>query len=251
MNTNWYHIVTGQFGYPQPADDFGYLQETYIPHAGCPTCNRGKIQNKPFRFRSEPKAKHSQFIGLNWVFDEIFVREPVKSVFEKNGITGIRFSRPVFHKSGKELETIYQLHVDTVLPPDLVADDLTTETCEYPKDKKERKHLKAIGSKLAEGPFCGAVKYNFPQTSKMRFEASCFAGQPDMVRTHEWFGSGGSANRPILLSQKVKNLIDQYQWRGAFLNEIELVEKKQLVPKGKDKDTVWSKWKRIWTKKRQ
>ncbi|MGS2727906.1 hypothetical protein ACU8DI_15295, partial [Psychroserpens sp. BH13MA-6] len=73
---NWYHIKTEQFGYPQPEDDFGYMELTYEPNIGCPTCHIGIKQNNPFRFRSEPKAKNSQFIGLNWVFDQIFVREP-------------------------------------------------------------------------------------------------------------------------------------------------------------------------------
>lgn len=142
---NWYHIMTGQFGYPQPKDDFGYLELTYESNIGCPICHIGIKQNNPFRFRSEPKARNSQFLGLNWVFDQIFVREPVKSEFEKSGITGVTFSRPIFHKSKKELEYIYQLHVDTILPKSLIEDNLTIEKCEYPKDKNLIKFLKANG----------------------------------------------------------------------------------------------------------
>ncbi|EKR75586.1 hypothetical protein LEP1GSC021_1897 [Leptospira noguchii str. 1993005606] len=46
MNKNeWYHILTGHFGYPQPEKNFEYLNQTYIPDIGCPTCKIGKIQN--------------------------------------------------------------------------------------------------------------------------------------------------------------------------------------------------------------
>lgn len=62
MNKQWYHILTGHFGYPQPEKDFGFLTLTYKPNVGCPTCNIGKIQTNSFRFRNEPKVKHSQFI---------------------------------------------------------------------------------------------------------------------------------------------------------------------------------------------
>jgi hypothetical protein len=226
---NWYHIRTGQFGYPQPEDDLGYLKLTYEPNIGCPTCNIGISQNNPFRFRTEPKAKNSQFLGLNWIFDQIFVREEVKAEFEKNGITGINFSRPIFHKSEKEMETIYQLHVDTILPEALIGNNLTVEKCEYPTDKKMLKFLKANGSKLVEGPFCGELKYNFPQGQKLRFDKEVFNNLPDFVRTNEWFGSGGSANRPILISEKVKNLIELNKWRGAFLDQVELKNKEARI----------------------
>jgi len=227
---NWYHITTGQFGYPQPEDGFGYLELTYEPKIGCPTCHIGINQNKPFRFRAEPKAINSQFLGLNWIFDQIFVREPVKAEFEKNGITGISFSKPIFHKSEKVLETIYQLHVDTVLPKALIGDNLTTEKCEYPKDKSSIKFLKAMDSQLIKGPFCGQTKYNFPQGQKMTFDIKVFQNLPDFVRTDEWFGSGGSASRPILISEKVKNIIELNSWRGAFMTEIKLAEKECVLP---------------------
>ncbi|MCM4166057.1 MULTISPECIES: hypothetical protein [unclassified Arenibacter] len=219
---NWYHITTGQFGYPQPENDFGYLELTYEPNIGCPTCHIGIKQNNPFRFKNEPKAKNSQFIGLNWVFDKIFVREPVKTEFEKNGITGISFSRPIFHKSEKELESIYQLHVDTILPEALISNNLTSEKCEYPKEESAIKFLKAMDSPLVKGPFCGQIKYNFPQGKKMTFDIEPFKNLPDFVRTFEWFGSGASANRPILISEKVKRIIELNKWRGTFLDQIEL-----------------------------
>ena len=111
----WYRILTGQFGYPQPDGDFGYLKATYDLSHACPTCGIGKIQENPFRFRSEPKAKKSQFMGVNWVFDQVFIREEIKEKIVEENIRGISFSRPVIHKSGKAMTSIYQMHVEAYL----------------------------------------------------------------------------------------------------------------------------------------
>src|SRR5271154_1099008 len=77
-STEWFLLLTGQFGYPQPEADFGYLNFSYDQSQGCPTCGIDVIQDRPLRFRQEPKAKHSPFIGLNWIVDQIFVRPSVK-----------------------------------------------------------------------------------------------------------------------------------------------------------------------------
>ncbi|TBW51303.1 hypothetical protein EZI54_17440 [Marinobacter halodurans] len=220
---NWYRISTGQFGYPQPEDT--YLEETYDLAAGCPTCGIGKALRNAFRFRSEPKAKHSQFLGLNWVFDEVFVRDAVKHVFEEQGVTGVAFTRPVRHSTGEPLETVYHLRVSVILPPALRPDQLDTETCEMPKDPATVKFLTANSSRLVRGPFCGAVKFNYPQENdgQITMPASAFVSAPDIVRMNEWFGSGGSAGRPVLVSQRVKDIVDRMKWRGLMFSPIEIV----------------------------
>jgi len=215
---NWHHLSTGQVGYPQP--EGGYLEQTYDFSVGCPVCQIGKQQKAPFRFRDEPKAKHSQFIGLNWVFDEIFVREEVKSIFEEEKVTGISFERPVKHKTGQPLESIYQLIVTTVLPEAIDTRDLVVERCELPTDPVVLRCLTAAGSRLVKGPFCGSRKYNYPQETPFRVSRRALDSQPSIVRLSEWFGSGGSAGRPILISDRVKQIIDRAGWRGAFMTPI-------------------------------
>ncbi len=221
---NWYHITTGQFGYPQPESDFDYIYKTYDTSKACLTCSRGLQQKDEFRFRSEPKAKHSQFMGLNWVFDQIFVRQIVKDIFEQEKISGLNFSHPIINKTGLPVEGIYQLRVGNLISSGLSTENLKTETCELPKDKSTLKFLKANNSKLAEGPFCGQTKYNFPQGDNfLKIKSPVFEGQPDFVRLDYYFGSGGSANRPILVSERIKQLIEKEKWRGAFLQQIQLV----------------------------
>lgn len=221
---NWYLIQSGQFGYPQPEGT--WREELYDLTAGCPTCEIGKRLRGPFRFRSEPKAKHSHFIGLNWIFDEVFVGDVVKAVLEEQRVTGVDFVRPLRHKTGEPLETIYHMRVDTVLPPALQIGALFMETCAVPKERAEFKFLAAIGSRLVKGPFCGAVKYNYPQgpEAAITLSRSAFDSAPDVVRMHEWFGSGGSAGRPILISQRLKDIIDQMAWRGLTFSPISMID---------------------------
>jgi len=223
LTSQWFHLSTGQFGYPQPEKDLGYLAQTYNMANACPTCHIGLRQVNEFRFKSEPKAQHSQFIGLNWVFDQIFIRQPVEEIFIKEGVTGISFSTPLINKTSKPLETVKQLHVDTILSNAVNIDDLQSEICEYPKDKSSAKFLTAIGSSLVKGPFCGQKKFNFPQGKSFKFKRGSFSNQPDFVRISEWFGSGGNASRPIFVSHKVYNIIERSKWRGAFLEPVEFI----------------------------
>lgn len=219
----WYHLLAGQFGYPQPEDD--YREATYDYNQGCPTCGVGRTQRAPFRFRFEPKAKHSHFIGLNWITDQVFVREHLRVVFEEERVTGVRFSRPVRHRSGEELTTVYQVHIDTILYEAVDTSNLRIERCQMPTDPEMLRFLTANKSRLVVGPFCGRQKFNYPIGSLLRMAAFRLTDQPDFVRTSEWFGSGGDAGRPIIISERVKSLIEKYKWRGAFLSEVELVER--------------------------
>jgi hypothetical protein len=222
VTTNWYHITTGQFGYPQPENS--YIDKTYDTSSACLTCNIGLKQRDEFRFRSEPKAQSGQFLGLNWVFDQIFFRQIVKDVFEQEEITGLKFSQPVINKTGLPLSGLYQLRIDILLSNGLLTDNLKFEVCELPKDKTTLKFLQANKSKLAEGPFCGQTKFNFPQGDNcIKLNADVLENKTDFVRLDYSFGSGGNANRPIIISDRVKQIIDREKWRGAFLQQIELV----------------------------
>lgn len=182
MDTSqWFSLSTGQFGYPQPEDDFGYLNQTYDMTNACPTCHIGLKQVDEFRFKSEPKAKHSYFIGLNWVFDQIFVRPPVEEIFTNEGVTGISFSSPVINKTGKPMEAIKQLRVDTVITGTLPVDRYEFEICEYPKEKSTIKFLSAMKSPLLTGPFCGQKKYHYLPYRKFILKNDSLNNIPDFL----------------------------------------------------------------------
>jgi len=218
---NWYHLHGGGSGYPQPWE---YKEASYDLSQACPTCSIGKIQNRPFRLSSEPKAKTLDFIGLTGVYDQIFVRQSVKDIFEKEGVTGITFSRPVLHKTGLPLKTVYQLEISTVLPSGLLVENINQEICKYPKEKGMAGFLKAIKSRFVDGPYCGQMIHNYPMRGTMNFKSNIFEKQPDFVRTHEWFGSGGQTGQPILISRKTRNIIEKYKLKGAYLKPVTLIE---------------------------
>jgi hypothetical protein len=50
-------------------------------------------------------ARHpGSFIGLNWVFDEVFAQNAAKTIFEKEGVAGIGFNRPININTQKTLD---------------------------------------------------------------------------------------------------------------------------------------------------
>jgi hypothetical protein len=89
---DWFVLsAKGHHGYPMPEDNFGYLEATYDVAYLCPICGIGGVQKAPFRLRAEPKAARSQFLQLNWVFDEFFLRKAAADCLAIAGITGIEY----------------------------------------------------------------------------------------------------------------------------------------------------------------
>lgn len=94
----WFIISAGEYQYPQPENDFGYLKFSFNLDNYCNLCGIGKVQNAPFRLKTEPKQYNNQFWGLHWEFEHLFVRQETKSILEKEQIKDISFSQPVLHK---------------------------------------------------------------------------------------------------------------------------------------------------------
>ncbi|MBI2949282.1 MAG: hypothetical protein HYY23_16700 [Verrucomicrobia bacterium] len=212
--------TTGHFGYPQPEDR--YVETTYDIQAHCQSCGIGKHQKAPFRFRSEPKASRCQFLQLNWVFDEFFVRLPVKEEFERHKVTGVRFQRPVIHKTGREIESVFQICVGTLLPPALATAGLRAVTCKL--DNEEWSARAGQFSRDPDASYCGRIKYHPPTRELFRFLGSQLRSAPDVVKSHEWFGSGASAYRVVLVSRRVASIFEANRWRGVTLKPVELVQ---------------------------
>lgn len=218
---DWYHLHAGQFGYPQPTDT--YREVTYDPSAGCPTCEIGKAQHAPFRFIKEPKLSNKAFTGLNWVFDEVFVTDTMRSSLEKEGLSGATYSRPVTHRTGKAFKHWSQMHVDTILQEIVIPDGLTIERCEAPSELRPL-FPGATRSRLETGPFCGTEKFNWPRSHGLpfRLRESVLDGAPDLVRSSEWFGSGGSGGRAIFASERFVEFVRAQGLRGLFFDKAEL-----------------------------
>jgi hypothetical protein len=181
---------TWHFGYPQPEDDFGYLEVAYDLKAHCSCCGIGKTQIAPFRMKGEPKWGKKHILQLNWVFDEYFVLPEVwKEVFDPLGIGCL----PVLkHRAGDQLKTVVQLQITrTATSPLVILGEYPATVCES----------------------CGRKKYlpisrgQFPMFEKEPSEPAC--------RTQEFFGSGLSAWNAIVVSSEVFRAIQAHKLKGA------------------------------------
>lgn len=225
MNTNWYYAVASEFDYPQPEEDFGYLQKTFDTSNGCLTCGIGLKQKNEFYFKKNPQKNKKDFFGLIWIFDEIFIKGHVKKIFENEKITGISYSIPINIKTNKPIEDFYQIRINNFISSGLITENLTSEYCEYPKNKEIVKFLKALGqnekSRLLTGPFCGKKKFNMPnRNNPFIINSKELNTTNDFVKLDYPLGSGGLCMQPILISEKVKTIIDREDFKGLNLQKI-------------------------------
>lgn len=184
MVPSWHH------GYPEPSDDMRFLKETYVESSVCKNCGSRKVQQHPFRLKQEPKWGNRQVLQLNWVFDEFFVQpETWQLVFRPFGIA----CREVLHvKSGKTLETVVQLRVDEIAATELELD--------------EKSNVEHCGS-------CGIDRYlpivrgEFPS---LRCES-----KSSIIKTNEYFGSGASSWRAVLVSSELFHSIEAAKVKGV------------------------------------
>ena len=200
----WFLISTRQYQYPQPEDN--YLEKTFDSSNHCEHCGIGKIQNNPFRLKHLPKHKNSQFLGLHWEFEYLFIREEAKNILKKEKIKEIEFSNPVLHKKNIAIDNFYQLHVKKVLPKGLVNYNARLITCKLnnEEDSNVDKSLK----------YCKRIKYHHPMVGGYVFNKEIFDDEFDIALTAEYFGSGGSANRLTICSKRFKNIIESNKLRG-------------------------------------
>lgn len=186
--SDWHH------GYPQPDElDFGYREATYDLKNYCERCGIGLKQKAPFQMKGEPKWGRRGILQLNWVFDEYFVTPEVwSSVFKPHGIE----YRPVLNTKGAELKTVVQLVAHEEIG--IVTDVLPTEEAACSK--------------------CGRTKY-LPVT-RGPFPALTSEPSTAMVKTKEYFGSGASAHKGVLLAQPVARAFVANKVRGASLRPV-------------------------------
>jgi hypothetical protein len=192
-DARWLELIPDwHYGYPQPHEDvFGYRQATYDLADWCDQCGIGMRQKAPFQMRGEPKWGRRSILQLNWVFDEYFVTPHAWSaVFKPHGIG----CRPVMNRKGIELATVVQLVIDEEVG--IKTEGLAFECCEK----------------------CYRIKY-LPVTrgpSPPLNEAPTQA----MAKTHEYFGSGASAYKCVIVSQDLAGVLMAEKRRGASFRAV-------------------------------
>jgi hypothetical protein len=194
-SARWLEIGAWHHGYPQPDEDiFGYRQATYDLTDWCEQCGIGKRQRAPFQMKGEPKWGKNGILQLTWIYDELFVTPEVwSSVFKPYGIG----CRPVTDIKGTELKTVVQLVIEEEVG--IVTDGLASERCGK----------------------CGGVKY-LPVT---RGPFPMLAEEPHRAigRTKEYFGSGGQADKRVLISWELARSLAGAKVRGASLTPVDSV----------------------------
>lgn len=173
-------------GYPQPdEDEFGYREATYDLTEFCDQCGIGLRQRAPFQMKGEPGWGRGGVMQLNWVFDEFFVTPAVwASIFDPYVA-----SQAVTNRSGIPLETVTQLVVDELVPLDVAGQ--ASETCGR----------------------CGRLKY----LPIVRGPIPRPASRPssNMFKSAQWFGSGASAWRAVIVSRELGRAIRSSGIRGV------------------------------------
>jgi len=181
LEQNWHH------GYPQPDEGrFGYREATYEMAGFCDPCGIALKQKAPFQMKSEPKWGRNGILQLHWVFDEFFVTPEVWStVFHPNGVG----CRPVLDAKGAELKTVVQLVVQEEVSVEV--EGLEAERCAR----------------------CGQVK--FLPVTRGAFPPLVNEPSVRMVKTREYFGSGASAYKGVLVSREIARALTAEKVRGA------------------------------------
>ena len=205
QNSRWFAMgAKGHHGYPQP--EGSWANQTY--KGRCGSCGAYESQVAPFRFRKSSRAAHSHFRQLNWAFDAWFVAPEVESILRQEEITGIDFRAALDHKSGQPLENLRQL-VITGLVEGVETSELPRVTCKPFNEEVNTYTVPPVG------PFCGNVKYHGPTSIVVPEKA--LSAATDLSLTSTWFGSGFSAWRRTIASQKFVDLVRTHGWRGLDL----------------------------------
>jgi hypothetical protein len=189
ITTADYAALVGEWhcGYPQPRQlDRGYLAATYDLAHWCNQCGMGASQKAPFQMRAEPRWGRRSILQMHWVFDEFFVTPQAwQNVFAKHGVG----KKAVLSSRGHELETVVQL--DICEHVDIHGVDYPTERC----------------ARCTRTKYCPISRGRFP---------SLRAGPSGaIVRTREYFGSGGRAFKSTIISQPLAADILERNLRGA------------------------------------
>lgn len=217
-------------GYPQPERDFEYLRIVY--GEPCFHCGIFERQIAPFRLEKSASTP-SEFTQLNWVHDAFFVPPAILEEITQAGITGLSPWPAVYHRTGEECADRLQLLIPTVIACAEIS-RLPTVTCRADNEEvialraifakrkplsrgqvfspDTQEHLRKRRERIAAIPYCGRIKYHPP--ASLALMPDRLTGAPDLFRTAEWFGSGRSAFRLTLASERFVNLVRERRWKG-------------------------------------
>jgi hypothetical protein len=181
LSPNWH------FEYPQPENDFEYLMTTYNSAERCQKCGIGSFQIKPFYLRNAPKWGKRNIGQVNWVFDEYFISNELKTIFDKEKCD--LTCKSVFnYKTNMVFDDIFQLDIIKTIELDM-GDVLTYQSCDMCKNIKYFPHTR--------GFFPKPLQYDF-----------------DIAHSKQYFGDGFRAFHAVLINRRIYNLFNEIGVKG-------------------------------------
>lgn len=208
-------LAQGQHGYPQPEDDYcSMIYQDYSLQCGI----HGR-QVAPFRSKRTQRASHSSFLQLNWVLDVFFVHPDVAADLTAAGISGISFGPTLDHLTGCESNDRVQL-LTSVIISCAETSRLPSVTCRPENEESGFDKFSAGRKRYSPATsYCGSVKHHHP--TSLAINSTALDDAPDLFQTAEWFGSGGSADRLTLCSERFVELVRQRNWRGLQFRQVQ------------------------------
>lgn len=208
-NAEWLKVRSTWINlYPQPQNDFSYINITYDTKDSCDGrvaketfCHEGLVQKDSFLLRNKPNWGSRNFLMINWVHDEFFVSDKVELVFKDNNVKGLEFYK-VLYRSRKEMEGIKQIYIQNYLPPGL---------------KKESIEKEILCSK------CDTIRY-LRKLGYIFYDKEAFKDlDVDIIKSSERFGEITRSSM-IFVNQRLRKII-----MGNKLGKDLLFEPIQLV----------------------
>lgn len=185
----WFSIRSKfRWEYPQPKDYFSYRHITYDSTSYCDSCGYGLKQKEEFRINKSPKWGKRNFLMLNWVHDELFINNKVRSIMDKGDIKGYKLHSVLNVKTNKPIDDINQIYIEEVLQPGLI--------------NKEQSIKEVLTCRK-----CGTVKYIYTGRG-FTYKKDVFEGlNTDIVKSSEMFGDGLMSARLIFISKNLYKLL--------------------------------------------
>jgi len=200
MSAEWVRIYPSHFcGYPMPKNHGEWRDLSYTSENECKVCGIELRQKAPIHLKGEPKMGRNHFMGIFWMYN-IFAQNKIFDILSQSGITGYEEYPAIHYKKKIALKTIKQLKVFDDLAPGIIDDNLTRENYS-----------------------CGHIKYIGLSRGMYKFTRKTFENVSDLMKTYEWFGTGGAASQLILASAKFVKVYMENNWRGLNLAPIELI----------------------------
>jgi hypothetical protein len=199
LTAEWLRLVpVFEQGYPQPQETWTRAHVNYADH--CSQCGTYR-QVESFRIKKEPNLGKNDFMSLYWTY-ALFCTPRVVEQLQSHHLEGYEVWDVVLHRREVRSEKVVQLFIPGVADPALVrADDLQREVC----------------------PLCHVTKYYPHMRGVMYLKRDALLPGVDLMQTYEWFGSGHSAYREIIVSNRFARLILEQGWKGVRMKVVEAV----------------------------